>query len=109
MIDDHTKLNEQMKPIADLLHADIPTEVSKKDKSLISKMQSLSGPAYDQAYIKDMVKDHKEDLNQFHMEVSNSQYLAVRNVALEGTKTISVHLDMAQQLAKDQNVDLAKK
>jgi putative membrane protein len=109
MIDDHTRMNEQMKPIADQLHADIPTEVSKKDKSLISKMQSLSGPAYDQAYIKDMVKDHKEDLSQFRMEVTNSQYLAVRNVALDGTKTISEHLDMAQQLAKDQNVDTAKK
>ena len=109
MIDDHTRLNEQMKQIADLLHVDAPTEISKKDKSLIGKMQSLSGPAYDQAYIKDMVKDHKEDLSQLRMEVSNSQFLGVKNAALQTTKTISGHLEMAEQLAKDQNVDLAKK
>jgi putative membrane protein len=109
MIDDHTRLNERMRPVAQLLGVEIPTEVSKKDKSLMSRMQTLSGPAYDQAYIKDMVKDHKQDLSEFHMAVSNGHALAVKNVAAEGSKTISEHLEMAQQLAKDQNVDLAKK
>jgi putative membrane protein len=109
MIDDHTKLNEQMRPVAQQLGVDIPTDVSKKDKSLMSKMQALSGPAYDQAYIKEMVKDHKQDQGEFKMEVSNSQNIGVKNAALDGGKTISDHLQMAQQLAKDQNVDLAKK
>jgi putative membrane protein len=30
MIDDHTKLNEQMRPVAQQLGVEIPTEVSKK-------------------------------------------------------------------------------
>jgi putative membrane protein len=106
MIDDHTKLNEQMRPIAQQLGVEIPTEVSKKDKSLMSKMQALSGTAYDQAYIKEMVKDHKQDLSEFHMEASNGH---VKDAATQGSKIISEHLQMAQQLAKDQNVDLAKK
>jgi putative membrane protein len=109
MIDDHTKLNEQMRPVAQQLGVEIPTEISKKDKSLMSKMQALSGAAYDQAYIKEMVKDHKQDLSEFHMEVSNGRDIGVKNAALEGSKIISEHLQMAQQLAKDQNVDLAKK
>jgi putative membrane protein len=109
MIDDHTKMNEQMRPVAQQLGVEIPTEVSKKDKALMSKMQALSGAAYDEAYIKDMVKDHKQDLSEFHMEVSNSHDLGLKNAAAEGSKTISEHLQMAQQLAKDQNVDLAKK
>ena len=106
MIDDHTKLNEQMRSVALQLSVEIPTEVSKKDKSLIGKMQALSGPAYDQAYIKEMVKDHKQDLSDFHMEASNGH---VKDVATQGSKIISEHLQMAQQLAKEQNVDLAKK
>ena len=109
MIDDHTKMNEQMKPVAQELRVEIPTEISKKDKSLMSKMQALSGAAYDQAYIKDMVKDHKEDLSEFHMEVSNGRDVGVKNAALQASKTLSEHLQMAQQLAKDQNIDLAKK
>ena len=109
MIDDHTKLNEQMKPVAQQLRVDIPTEVSKKDKALMSKMQALSGAAYDEAYIKDMVKDHKQDLSEFQMEASNGHDPSVKDAAMQGSKTISEHLQMAQQLAKDQNVDLAKK
>ena len=109
MIDDHTKMNEQMRPVAQELRVEIPTEISKKDKSLMSKMQALSGAAYDQAYIKDMVKDHKEDLSEFHMEVSNGRDVGVKNAALQASKTLSEHLQMAQQLAKDQNIDLAKK
>jgi hypothetical protein len=33
----------------------------------------------------------------------------VKDAATQGSKIISEHLQMAQQLAKDQNVDLAKK
>jgi putative membrane protein len=106
MIDDHTKLNEQMRSVALQLSVEIPTEVSKKDKSLMNKMQALSGTAYDQAYIKEMVKDHKQDLSEFRMEASNGN---LKDAATQGSKVISEHLQMAQQLAKDQNVDLAKK
>ena len=109
MIDDHTKMNEQMRPVAQELRVEIPTEISKKNKPPMSKMQALSGAAYDQAYIKDMVKDHKEDLSEFHMEVSNGRDVGVKNAALQASKTLSEHLQMAQQLAKDQNIDLAKK
>jgi len=109
MIEDHTRQNEQMRPVAQDLGVEIPTEASKKDKSLINKMQDLSGAAYDQAYIKDMVKDHKQDLSEYHMEASNAHDPGVKDAAMQGSKTIAEHLQMAQQLAKDQNVDLAKK
>lgn len=104
MIDDHTQLNEQLRPIALQLNADIPTEVSKKDKSLIGKMQGLSGPAYDQAYIKEMVKVHKQDLSDFHLETVHGNTPSIRDAATQGGQSIAEHLQMAQQLAKDQNV-----
>ena len=107
MIDDHTKLNEEMKPVAQQLGMEIPTQVSKKDSKIISKMQALSGPAYDQAYIKDMVKDHKSDLSEFQAEASSGQDQTVKDAAAQGSKVIAQHLQMAQQLAKDQNLTAA--
>src|SRR5580692_2613002 len=109
MIDDHTKLGEQMKPVAQQLGVSVPTEPSKKDKQTMAKLQALSGSAYDQAYIKDMVKDHKQDLSDFQMEASNGQDPAVKDAATQGSQIISQHLQMAQQLAKDQNINLASK
>jgi putative membrane protein len=104
MIDDHTKLNEDMKPVAHQLGVDVPDQVSKKDRNVINKLQGLSGAAYDQAYIKDMVKDHKGDLSEFQAEASSGQDQTVKDAAAQGSKVIAQHLQMAQQLAKDQNV-----
>ncbi len=107
MIDDHTKLNEQMKPIAQQVGVTVPDQISKNDRKTIAKLQTLSGSAYDQAYIKDMVKDHKQDLNEFQMEASSGQDQTVKDAANQGSKVIAQHLQMAQQMAKDQNVPMA--
>ena len=107
MIDDHTKLNEQMKPVAQQLGVAVPDQVSKNDRKTMAKLQSLSGSAYDQAYIKDMVKDHKQDLTEFQMEASSGQDQTVKDAATQGSKVIAQHLQMAQQMAKDQNVPMA--
>src|SRR5271170_5707303 len=104
MIDDHTKLNDQMKPVAQQLGVTVPNQVSKNDRKTLAKLQALSGSAYDQAYINDMVKDHKQDLNDFQMEASSGQDQTVKDAANQGSKVIAQHLQMAQQLAKDQNV-----
>jgi putative membrane protein len=107
MIDDHTRLNDQMKPVAQQLGVSVPTEVSKKDRKVMASLQGLSGTAYDQAYIKDMVKDHKQDLSEFQAEASSGQDQTVKDAANQGSKVIAQHLQMAQQLAKDQNVSMA--
>jgi putative membrane protein len=109
MITDHTKMNEQMKPVAQQLGVQTPTDVSKKDKKTMAELQGLSGPAYDQAYIKDMVKDHKKDLSDFQTEASSGTDPNVKDAANQGSKVISQHLEMIQQLAKDQNVTVASK
>lgn len=109
MIDDHTKMSEQLKPVAQQLGVEVPKDLSKKDKSVMSKLGALSGPAYDQAYIKDMVKDHKQDLSEFQTEASSGHDPRVKDAATQGSQVIAQHLQMAQQMAKDQNVDLAKK
>jgi putative membrane protein len=109
MIDDHTKLNDQMKPVAQQVGVSAPDQVSKKDKQTMAKLQGLSGTAYDQAYIKDMVKDHKQDLSDFQMEASSGQDQTVKDAANQGSQIIAQHLQLAQQLAKDQNVNMASK
>jgi putative membrane protein len=104
MIDDHTKMNDQMKPVAQQLGVDVPAQISKKDRTTMAKLEALSEPAYDQAYIKDMVKDHKQDLSDFQMEASSGQDQTVKDAASQGSKVIAQHLQLAQQMAKDQNV-----
>ena len=109
MIDDHPKMNDQMKPVAQQLGVSVPNQVSKKDRQTMAKLQALSGSAYDQAYIKDMIKDHKQDLSEFQTEASSGQDQTVKDAATQGSQVISQHLQMIQQIAKDQNVNMASK
>ncbi len=50
------------------LNIPVPQEPSKAAMKTMDKMKGLSGDAFDQAYIKEMVKAHKEDDKAFKEE-----------------------------------------
>jgi len=105
MIDDHTKLGDQMKPIAEQIGVKVPERPAKKDKTTMAKLEALNGDAFDQAYIKDMVKDHKTDLNDFKTEAEDGSNPAVKQAANQGAQVIGQHLQMIEQIAqKDHTV-----
>jgi putative membrane protein len=104
MVEDHTQLGEQMKPIAQQLGVKEPKGPSKKDKQLIAKLEGLSGPQFDEAYIQAMVKDHKEDLKEFKNEAQSALNQNVKQAAQQGAGVISQHLQMIEQIAQNHNV-----
>ena len=100
MADDHAKLNDQMKPIAQQIGVKVPDGPSKKDKATMAKLEALSGDAFDKAYMKDMVKDHKADDSDFKYEAENGSNPQVEQAASQGEQIISQHLQMAEQIAQ---------
>lgn len=100
MVDDHTKLSEQMKPVASQLGITAPSDVAMKDKALEKKLEGLNGAEFDKAYMKAMVKDHRKDLSEFQKEASSAKSGAVKDAAQQGSQVISEHLQMAQQIAQ---------
>jgi putative membrane protein len=103
MVDDHTKMGDQLKPIAQQVGVKIPDGPSKKDKTTIAKLQGLNGGDFDKAYMKDMVKDHKTDLSDFRSEADQGSNLAVKNAASQGAGIINQHLQMAEQIDQKTN------
>jgi putative membrane protein len=101
MIVDHSELGDKLKVFAKQLGVEIPTQLSKKDKATMAKLQELSGSEYDQAYIKEMVKDHKKYLSEIQMEGSTGQDEAVKNASSQISQVIAQHLQMIQQIAND--------
>jgi putative membrane protein len=108
MVDDHTKLGDEMKQVAQQLSVKVPDSPSGKDKSTMSKMQALNGDEFDKAYIKDMVKDHQQDEKDFKTEANNTTNPALKQVASQGAQVISEHLQMIEQIAQKNNVVAAK-
>lgn len=100
MVEDHTKLNDNMKPVAAELGITAPTELPAKDKALEKKLQGLSGQAFDKAYMSAMVKDHHKDLTEFKKEAASGENPQVKEQAQAGSDVIAQHLQLADQVAK---------
>jgi putative membrane protein len=108
MVEEHTKLVDAMKPIAQQMHVKPPDSLSHKDKSTVSKLNALNGDAFDKAYIKDMVKDHKQDAKDFKQEAESASNPALKDLASQGSQMIDQHLQMIEQIAQKNNVDVSK-
>jgi putative membrane protein len=108
MVDDHTKLGDEMKQVAQQMSVKVPDSPSSKDKSAMAKLQALNGDDFDKAYIKDMLKDHQQDSKEFKQEAQNTTNPALKNVVVQGQQVIDEHLQMIQQIAQKNNVVASK-
>lgn len=103
MVADHTKLGDQMKEVAQKEGINAPSGIPSKDKALAEKLRGLSGDAFDNAYIKAMVKDHQQDLSEFKKEAESGNDTSVKGAANQAEQVISEHLNLAEEMAKKHN------
>jgi putative membrane protein len=110
MVSDHTQMADKwFKPVAQQLGVSEPKGPSKKDKKEIAKLQAMSGADFDREYITMMVKDHQQDLKEFKSEADSAQDPNVKQIAEQGSKVISQHLQLIEQIAKAHNIDVSGK
>ncbi|HEX6772399.1 MAG TPA: DUF4142 domain-containing protein [Acidobacteriaceae bacterium] len=100
MVDDHGKMANALKPAAQQMGVKVPDGPSKGQMKKMDKMKALQGDAFDQAYIKDMVKDHKSDASEFKQEAQNTQNPSMKEFATQGSQVIEQHLQQIQQIAQ---------
>jgi putative membrane protein len=100
MVDDHGKMQDQLKPVAEQMGVKVPDGPSKGQMKKMDKMKSLSGDAFDQAYIKDMVKDHKSDDSDFKQEAQSTQNPQLKQMVMQSDQIIESHLQQIQQIAQ---------
>lgn len=98
MIDDHSNLSQQMKPVAEQLKVQPTSAISKDAKKTEKKLDSLSGPQFDDAYMKAMVKDHKQDVRLVQENIGRTRDKAVKETAENALKVMQEHLKLAEQI-----------
>jgi putative membrane protein len=100
----HEQLTNQLMPVAKKLGVDEPKQPSKKDRQEIEKMQSLSGPDFDAAFIKAMLKDQQDDLKGFQNEAQGAQDPNIQQLAKMDEPVLNQHLQILQKIAQAHNV-----
>lgn len=109
MVQIHSQLSQQLQPVAQMLGVKGDQKPSKKDKKTIEQLKTLNGSAFDQTYIKAMVKDQKHDVKSFKDEQTAAQSPTIKKAAQMDEPVLSQHLQILEQLAQNHNVTIASK
>jgi putative membrane protein len=99
MVTDHGKANDELKQWADQNHVTLPTELDAKHKATHDRLAKLSGAAFDKAYMRDMVADHKTDVAKFRTESKTAHNADLKAWAGKTLPTLEDHLKLAQDTA----------
>jgi len=100
MVDDHSKANDQLKQVAGKSNIEVPAALDSKHQSRVDKLAKLSGPEFDKAYLKDQVKDHERDVDDFKSEAQGGSDENVKQFALQTLPTLQEHLSVVKDLKK---------
>lgn len=98
IIDDHTRVGDQLMNIARRKQVSLPTEPQPMQKQEADHLKSLSGDAFDQAYAEAMVRDHRDAIQLFGRESGNGIDPDLRRFATTTLPVLKMHLQMAEQL-----------
>lgn len=98
LVTDHSAANEKAMQAAESLGVTPPSGPNKKQQADHDKMAKMNGAAFDKAFAKDMVKDHKKDIAEYKKESSKSD--AAGSYAKDSLPVLQKHLQGAQALEK---------
>jgi putative membrane protein len=97
MVEDHTKANDQLKEAAMRENINLPSNFSPKEEQMYDQLSKLSGPEFDKAYTKDMVKEHEKDIAEFRQEANGGRKDPIKSWAAETLPVLETHLRLARQ------------
>ena len=100
MMDDHVKVNDEVKQVAAAGGVNVPDALDSKHQSRVDKLAKLSGAEFDKAYIKDQLKYHQQNVKEFQQEAQYGSVAEVKNLASKALPTLQQHLELAKDLDK---------
>jgi putative membrane protein len=98
MIRDHTKANRELTALAASKGLELPTGKGMGGDVSAVHLKMLSGKSFDDAYVKNMLEDHKEDVADFQKESESAQDSDVRKFAAKTLPTLKTHLSKIEKI-----------
>jgi putative membrane protein len=100
MIQDHTAAQANLRSMVDSVRStlNLSDSLSANQMATRDSLMSLSGAAFDSAYIASQVVSHQNTLAAFDAEIANGQNGQVKGYATRYRPAIQSHLNMADSL-----------
>lgn len=101
MIQDHSEGEKEFRGLGVTKHIILPDTISNQQKKEHDDLQKKKGASFDKAYIDLMIKDHKEDVDEYKKASQNANDSDIRALALKLLPLLQAHLDSVQTLKKE--------
>jgi putative membrane protein len=91
IITDHSKAEAQLKTLAAKHNVPAPQTPDAKHKAMAAKLATLSGTAFDKAYLQGQMADHKAAIALFTKEKNTGKWADIRSFAAATLPHIEMH------------------
>lgn len=98
MVEDHTKANEQLKSIDRRVGITPPEGINAKEQATFDSLSRLSGAAFDRAYARVILADHREDIKEFRKEANSGANPELKAFAAQTLPTLRNHLNSIRSI-----------
>jgi putative membrane protein len=99
MLIDHTSMQKQWMAAAEKNKLQFKADLGPQHLQQAEQLNSLSGSAFDKAYMAAMVQNHQATLNSFQTERNAPHSADIRQLVEAALPTLQEHLTLAQQVA----------
>jgi len=99
MVGDHSKVNADLKALAEKLGVPLPSDLTSSARAARQRLSQLSGQQFDAQYIQTMLKDHNHAVAAFKKEAYDAKNQEVKTFAGEYLPILLDHLHQAQNIA----------
>lgn len=99
MVEDHNSMNREWTDLARRNRMTTAVvDVGPNGQQTIDRLEDLSGTAFDQAYMNEMLRQHEMSLAAFQQMASSASSSNVKQLAQNGVTTVQQHLSLARQV-----------
>jgi putative membrane protein len=98
MATEHKQALDELKALGERQNVTISTSVDTEHQAMKDKLMSMSGHAFDTAYIHSQVLDHQKTLALFQNEISNGKESSLKDYANKYLPHIQMHLNKADSI-----------
>jgi putative membrane protein len=96
MVEDHSKANKELMGIAGAKFITLPAILDNKKQKDYDDFAKMDKKDFDKAYTDYMVKDHKEDIDEFKKEAQDGKDAELKAFAAKHVPILEHHLQAAQ-------------
>lgn len=96
MVDDHSKANNELKELAGRKGVVVPAALKPKYQKVVDSLAKLSGAEFDKQYMREMVKEHENDVAAFQKEADKGKDSELTSWVRQTLPTLQDHLKMAR-------------